>query len=118
MTTTEELLRLVAGAKFTYNEALVAKALISAKGKVVGVQDLANLLNYVSPDGMRHLTAGQNIRVMILRVRQRFEDAGIPDAIQTVHGRGYRLSPAILESGIISGPCPTCGKELSDGIAQ
>jgi two-component system, OmpR family, response regulator len=73
----------------TKNEFLLFDCLARRQGQVVSREEL---LEYLWDDV--EFVDDNTLTVNIARVRKKLEELGIPKAIDTVRGQGYRLSPA------------------------
>lgn len=74
---------------FTKKEKTIWHALKERHGKVCTVHMLAEEL-YPGKLG-RHLPGQKVVDVMISKIRKKLRTFGLPDPIQTIWGRGYRL---------------------------
>ncbi|WP_409344113.1 winged helix-turn-helix domain-containing protein [Paenibacillus sp. MBLB4367] len=81
-------------ADLSRNECLLLAALVAKAGRIVTREDLLEALW----DDV-HFVDDNTLTVNVTRVRKKLEELGLPKAIETVRGQGYRLDTAWPHSG-------------------
>jgi len=81
-------------ADLTRNECFLLASLLAKAGRIVGRDELLEALW----DNV-HFVDDNTLNVNVTRVRKKLEELGLPKAIETVRGQGYRLDISQTDTG-------------------